>query len=82
MLEMKGIYRSEIGENLTMYVQYLVKVNFKVLMDGNRICFVMVTLGIHEFSTLAHTGIFLSSMVNKAISYNNEESAVSRMRGL
>lgn len=60
MLQMKGIYRSGIGENLTMYVQYLVKVNFKVLMDGNRICFVMVTLGIHEFSTLAHTGLYFS----------------------
>lgn len=59
MLQMKGIYRSTICENLAMYVQYLVKVNFEVLMDRNRLYLTMVTWGIEDFSTLAHTGLCL-----------------------
>lgn len=51
-----------------MYVQHLVKVNFKVLISRNRIVLTVVPLGIHEFSVLAHIGlyIFLSNMVSRA----------------
>lgn len=65
MLQTKSIYRSGICENLAMYVRYLVKVNFKVLVDRKRMYLI-----IRDFSTLARTGLclFLRYIVNKTIS--------------
>ena len=50
---MRDFYKPGMYEHHTRHVQYLMKVNLKVLTDKKRIYHTKAALGIYEFSTLA-----------------------------
>lgn len=53
VLWMRDFYKPGMYEHHTRHVQYLMKVNLKVLKDKKRIYCTIEALGIYEFSTLA-----------------------------